>query len=980
MKFHAKTTALAIALALSHSAYSQSNDIQNNNDADESANDTKVETINITGSNIRGVDLEGAQPLTVISAQDIQRSGVNTLTELMRTVSQTRGGTSSFTTAQSGATSTSTPPGQATAALRGMGPSSTLTLINGRRVAASSFASGTENFVDINSIPLSAIERIEILASGASAIYGADAVAGVINYILKDDFQGFELSGQYSQSEVSANESEISLQAFYGMELGEGNLSIFADYFDRRAIRATSRETTATPILESSYSYLPKNTPNIYFNSVRSGNEIGNPNCADDLVITELGEEICAYYGNEDDYLETPLESASLGFIYNTRFGDIDFNTDFMFSSSSSTSISTPAPINQISDREGPFVDESVLAFLSEDFVTEAELYIDPFTTPAGRELFGFAFDARFSTPRTVEIDTKSARLVSQLSGVINDWDWRSGILLSRSESEQVASAGIYNRYQYHAGIAGELCADGSIANYDEASDTLSCAGSTLLGMYNPFDPRSPENLAILQRSQAFPTRDGTSELYGLDGSISGELLELNGRMVSAAFGAEIRREEISDVPSLDARARLENGYLVDVFGFGSSFSEASRTQWGAYAEFQIPLSDILEVNLAGRFDDYNDFGSSFNPKASFSLRPSDNIVIRGSWSTAFRAPSLTQAGVQLRTTRADFDCGANQTIAELYCEGDNLIRGNNVLELGNPNLQPEESESYSLGFAYSPTKNTDITIDYWAFEHEDLVDTNMTGVLAAALTDESLRHCGLVPEGETGISYDPFLCDYTDSQGRTIEDAGANLNEILEEWVFFEQPRFEELPLFRDHVLLLDNTGTQELSGIDISLFHAFELELGDLELSFDGTRYISFERNIPGSDQIEQLAGSWRYPKTVANAEVFYVTDDWFAGFTLFITGSYQDDIDALRSREIDELIALGEITEDNQSREVDTWTTLDFSAGYYFKNVDLRLRIENLLDEDAPVSYGSARGYDSFNHDPFGRRFTVSATYRF
>jgi outer membrane cobalamin receptor len=160
------------------------------------------------------VDLEGSQPLTVITSKDIERSGAVSLTELLRTVNQTRGGTGTFNTAQSGATSTSTPPGQAAAALRGMGPSSTLTLVNGRRIAASSFASGTENFVDINSIPLAAIERIEILATGASAIYGADAVAGVINYILKDDFQGFELSAQYGQSEVSADESELGFQAF----------------------------------------------------------------------------------------------------------------------------------------------------------------------------------------------------------------------------------------------------------------------------------------------------------------------------------------------------------------------------------------------------------------------------------------------------------------------------------------------------------------------------------------------------------------------------------------------------------------------------------------------------------------------------------------------------------------------------------------------------------------------------------------------
>jgi outer membrane receptor protein involved in Fe transport len=973
MKLHAIAIAIACGFAaLPISVFAQTTDTDANTDKE-------VEIIQVTGSNIRGVDLEGSQPLTILTADDIRRSGVTTLTELMRTVNQTRGGTGSFTTAQSGATSTSTPPGQASAALRGMGPSSTLTLLNGRRIAASSFASGTENFVDINSIPLSAIKRVEILATGASAIYGADAVAGVINYILKDDFEGFELSGQYSQSDASADEGEINLQAFFGTQIGGGNLSIFADYYDRKAIKATSRNVTATPILQSSYSYLPKNTPNIYFGSTRSGDEIGNPACASPLVTTEFGEEICAYYGNEDDYLESPLESASLGFIYSISIGQVDWKTDFIYSTSSSTSISTPAPINRVDDREGPFVHESILDTLPADFVTEDDLYIDPFTSINGQRLFGFMFDARFSDPRTVEVDTDAMRLVSELSGDVDGWFWRSGITLSRSESEQVATEGIYNRYKFHAGLGGELCSDGNIANYNEMDDTLSCANGNLLGFYNPFFPNSPENRAILDLAQEQPTRDGESTLYGWDANITGDLFEFNGNMISAAFGAEIRREEISDVPSLNSRARVENGYLVDVFGFGSSFSEADRTQWGAYAEFQIPLTDDLEVNVAGRFDDYNDFGSSFNPKIGFSYSPIDELIVRGSWSTAFRAPSLTQAGVQLRTTRASFDCSANQTVADLYCEGDGSLRGNNVLELGNPNLKPEESESYSVGFAYSPTDNTDITVDYWAFDHEELVDTNMTGVLAAALTDESLRHCGLVPEGEIGISYDPFLCDYTDAQGRTIEDAGADLSQILDEWISFEQPRFEELPLFRDHVLLLDNTGTQELSGLDVSVFHAFDFDQGDLVLSFEGTHYISFERNIPGSDEIEQLAGTWQYPKNVANAEIFWETEDWFAGITVFYTASYEDDIEGLRGREIDELFDLGAINSD-ETRDVDAWTTVDFSAGYTFDKLQLRMRIENLLDEEAPIAYGSSRGYDSFNHDPFGRRYTVSASYRF
>ena len=940
-----------------------------------------VERIQVTGSNIKGVDLEGSQPLTIITADDIKRTGANTLSELMRTVSQTRGGIGSFDTTQSGATSTSTPAGQAAASLRGIGPSSTLTLVNGRRVAASSFAAGTENFVDINSIPASAIERVEILATGASAIYGADAVAGVINYILKDNYEGLQLNGSYRNTTDNDNHARTNLQALWGKNMAGGNLTVFADYFRVEPIKATDFAQTRTPVLANSYSYLPKNTPNIFFFSARDGNEIGAPNCATELVTTEFGEEICAYYANEDDYFETPFEALSAGLTFSRDIGDMRWKTDLMLSHNKSTSFSAPAPINQVNDEEGPWAPVEVLDIFSPEIRDDllSRMWIDPFDSFLGRELEGFRYDARFSDPRTIDIETNAYRLVSSLSGSINDWDWETGILLSRSESEQVASAGVYNRYLYTAAVSGELCANGSVASYDATTDSLSCAGSSLLPAYNPFLTGDAANRAILDLAQSRSTRDGESTVYGIDAKITGTLMEFGDDYIRMAAGAEFRREEISDTPSIDAQARPENGYLVDVFGFGSSLAAADRTQWGVFAEFYVPLTEQVELNLAGRFDDYNDFGSTFNPKVGMTYRPTDDLVLRGAWSTAFRAPSLTQAGVQLRTTRANFDCSANQAIADLYCEGDGAIRGANVLELGNPALRAEESETYSFGFAYSPTDNTHITVDYWHFDHQDIVDTNMTGVLERALTDASLRHCGLVPEGEQGISYLDDLCLVTDAAGRTIEDNGANLTEILAAWGEFEEARFIELPLFRDHVLLLDNTGSQELRGIDWNMTHDIKFESGTLELGFSGTQYLQYDRNRPGSEQIEELAGRFQFPETIARADIFWVQDDWFVGAYVFYTDSYRDDTLRLRRREIQELNDRG-LLDENGERDVASWTTVTLSAGYSFENADIRLVVDNLFNRDAPVAFGSGRGFDAFNSDPFGTLYQLSFSYYF
>jgi iron complex outermembrane receptor protein len=940
-----------------------------------------IEKIEVTGSRLKGVDLEGAQPLVVISSDDIKKSGANTIFDLLKDVGQLRGGEGTFSTSESGATSTSTPAGQAAASLRGLGPASTLTLINGRRVAASSFAAGTQNFVDVNSIPLAAIERIEVLATGASAIYGADAVAGVINYILKKDYEGVELNASYGDSMASSDESRRNLNLVVGQQVAGGQLTVFADYFDRNAFSAQDRDFTRSPLLKSSYSYLPKNTPNIYYNSVRSGDELATPGCATELVTTEFGEEICAYYPNEDDQLNSDLTSYSTGAIFQKDFGDISWNTDVFFSNTKSVAISSPAPINQLDDSEGPYVDESALDIFGPALRDELldQLYIDPFDTVAGRELYGFAFDARFGTPRTVEVETDALRLVSALSGSIGDWGWESAVIYSESKSDQLATKGIYNRYKYHAALAGELCSNGSIASYDADNDSLSCNSGSLGAMYNPFLQNDSNNDALLALAQEVPSRKGKSTVMGWDARFNGDLMEFNDGVISSAFGLEIRKEKITDTPSDNAIARAENGYLVDVFGFGSSLSAAERTQWAAFSEFNVPLASTLDMQLAARYDHFDDFGSTFNPKVGFSYRPVEELIVRASYATSFRAPSLTQAGVKLRTTRASFDCGSNQAVADLFCEGFGDERGNNALELGNPQLQAEESDSISLGFALSLSEDSTLTVDYWRFEHENLVDTNMTGVLARAIGDASLRHCGLVPEGSQGISFDEALCDVTDSAGLNIEQDGANMAEILDAWVAYDDPRFAELPLFRDHVLLLENTGEQTVSGIDLAYDHRFNTEVGTFGLSLDATHYLSFERNKAGSDEIEELIGSWRYPETVAGVRFSWSRGDFFSSISANYTDSYEDDIEGLRGRELDELDELGVLNAEG-TRQVSSWTTWRMNLGYDFAQTTISFNIDNLFDRDPPAAYGSSRGFDSINHDALGRSFRIALSHKF
>ena len=184
----------------------------------------------------------------------------------------------------------------------------------------------------------------------------------------------------------------------------------------------------------------------------------------------------------------------------------------------------------------------------------------------------------------------------------------------------------------------------------------------------------------------------------------------------------------------------------------------------------------------------------------------------------------------------------------------------------------------------------------------------------------------------------------------------------------------------FRDHVIPLENTGTQTLAGIDFKFDHRFLFATGNLTLAFDGTHYLEFERNKPGSDAIEKLIGTYRYPENVGRFSIDWDAESYYINLGANYTSSYEDDIEGLRGREIDELAELGELN-DELKRNVDDWLVWDLSAGYFINDsLSIRARIDNIFDKEPPKLYGSSRGFDSINHNAYGSRYTLSLSYRF
>lgn len=890
-----------------------------------------LDRITVTGSNLRGIDMEEAQPITVIDAEDIRAFGATTVSDLLEQVSEAGGGTGNFTTSNSGALQADSPAGSAGASLRGLGTSSTLTLVNGRRIAVSSFANGSENFVDINAIPLAAVERVEILTTGASAIYGADAVAGVVNLILKKDFDGVRLGASYGDSTRETDEGRYNANLVYGFEGERTRGLVILDAFQRNALYDRDRAITAVEPRPSQQGFFPS------FNDLDfAQDDIVEAGCPADQFGAGRFGEYCEV--NRNAFTATDPKTRQLG-AYGTldvKLGDggTEYFTELALQHNKARADASPAPW---SEELIGFDNPAMPAELRQRFINLG------FDTSA---LVGYG---RFPEARTIEVTTTNWRWLNGLRGTLGQWSWETALTASRSKSEQNAVAGIYNVARIRAGLLGELCSDGS----------TNCAPGAGGLWYNPFGGQVDNSQQVLDLVREQVPRDGTSELYAWDAKFAGSAGSIGDRDIAWAVGAEARREEISDEPSPLATIDRSTGE-VPVYGFGSTAVEASRTQWALYAETNLPVTETLDVRVAGRYDHYDDFGGDFNPSLGLRWRPSDGIVLRGGWNTSFRAPSLAQVGAGTTLSSGALPCSVGSEFFNTYCGG---FSGDDsyLSEIyGNPDLEPETSTAWYLGAVFALGARTTLTLDYWNFDQENLVDIDDLELFRQALNDPSLIYNSRPRPGDANQRrLSPGVIG--------IATRGGRIGDLID-----------------DVNLELINIGQQKTDGIDLSLEHRFgESALGDFKFYVDATWTRSFERSescAPGSagdrrgagacdaggQRLVQRVGEFRYPEWLVNTGLSWRSDDWSArAWANYVDGFYDDD-----QREG---VPAG--------RLVSSWTTLNLSVDWDFSDTQsFGVSVRNLADRDPPVSLGSASNVDLYNHNTLGRFITVNYIYRY
>jgi iron complex outermembrane receptor protein len=656
------------------------------NAAAQTTDDAPMQRVEITGSSIRRIASETALPLTSIRAEEFARQGLTTAQQVLNSIPMNQ---TSVSSAQSVGAGTG---GQSQADLRGLGGQRTLVLLNGRRIASHPIQGDS---VDLNVIPLSALDRVEVLRDGASAVYGSDAIGGVVNFITKRQVKGGAVTVEAYQPQESGGGAErrLNLSGGFG-DLATDRFNIFGvlDVHRQLALPATARPFSATGVIPSRGVSQTSGTPfpaNFFSDNGISGNPGFASGCLPPASIPNTsGSPTCRYdYTREVDDIPRTKQESYLGRLSYKLGDDHTLFVEALHARSTNTARVAPPPlagIGLIMHGDSPYYPGGTAG------------------VPAVAGLTGEDLDISWRplvTGRRADDSTSTAdRLVLSAEGTLRGWDYSAGLSHSISQAAS-AFAGGY--------VIDQRMIDG--------------VGS---GLLNPFGEQTPAGLAYLNDSLLIGEYlRARMRSTALDARASRELMPLPGGPLSFALGGEARKE----------RALYSINRALASQASSSGFADAQdqsgdRRIYAVFAELNAPLLKGLELNAAARYDHYSDVGRSFTPKLSARYQPVTPLLFRASWNRGFRAPTLFDLhGPQTVTNSSDpwndpVLCPGGVPVAganpNLSCD-----QQQNIRQGGNPDVRPERSKTYSAGVVFEPARTVTLSLDYWNIRLRDQIN-----------------------------------------------------------------------------------------------------------------------------------------------------------------------------------------------------------------------------------------------------------------
>lgn len=902
-----------------------------------------AERVEITGSAIKRIDAEGSVPVQVITREQIQRGGFTSTEDLVQSIAAVSGLNGTNNAGGAGASTY----GRSTISLRGLDSGRTLVLVNGRRVAPVAGGDGAE--VNLNNIPLAAIERVEVLKDGASSLYGSEALAGVVNFILTRDFRGVELGLSYGTPTRSGGgqNRKASVVAGFGQLDRDGfNLTLSASLEKEKQLFATDRAFAASgnnfPYLlsaatgqgniEGAYTPGPgtpydPNDPTAeptrpqpgfgtapsrgYGNPLAAAGRCAEVNMFENPTPTTKGVPFCAFDSAAFVGLIPERDVANLTLNGTWRPTDtLELFGDVLWSRSQVIQRFQPSPLRRdfMTPSDAQFgaqgVDPVLLIFPDNPNYDFAARYLraNGFGSLVGQPLAVTARVFDFG-PRTQDDTTTQSRVLGGLRASWLGQDWEAALMRNESKLEGAVTAGYFSQVAYARAV--------------QQSDD-----------WNPWTLQQSDafRASIAPAAYVGKTQDALSRTTVLDGKVSGEAFALPAGPALYALGLQARRELYQTDPS-DA---LFSG---DIAGLGGATPPVDRRRsiTSGFGELALPVIKGLEATLSGRLDRYDDVGNARTYRAALRWQPQRELLLRGSIGSGFRAPTLQELWLpQAVGTSEQFNDPAFPAVPLQVP----LVQG------GNPDARPERSRQHTLGLVLAPAEGVDLALDWWWIRVRDILDTPSTQEVVSQFRAGDPSYAGLV----------------------SLDNAN-NITQVR---------------------AILANVGSANVSGLDVDFSVRRPLWGGRLEVNWSGTYMRRYDQTSPGgtlSQKVGTMVDSACNPVLGANNGGVVLrwkhrlAGTWSSGpfaVTLAqnLTSGYQD--------------ACWQ-TDGATPHRVPLLALYDLQLGWTpVQPLKLTLGVRNLFDKDPPLYIPASNqfqsGYDISLYDPRARFVYVSASYRF
>jgi len=914
----------------------------------------EMKEVVVTGSRIRRVDAETASPVFVIDDKAIQQSGVQTVGDLMNRIPAVAGAAVNPQVNNGGGF------GEANIELRGLDAKRTLILLNGRRIGLV----GNSGAVDINMIPISIIERVEVLKEGAGAVYGSDAIAGVVNFITRKNVEGLEIGGQFGRTTRSDGQ-HYSIDLLWGANTDKLNFTVGGSYTNQEQVSANNRDFSRFALYL--YSGVVSAGGSSRIPTGRVFLPAGNPvrtalGCSSVTRIAGTsGASTANYrcYTGADAYnyqpfnlLLTPQERGSVFSTLNYKVNDnVETYAEVLMNRTHSGFQIAPLPFDATAD----------------DTIVAANNIYNPFGIAFG----GFNnanpnLRARLEALGNRQSDTTSDSKVINFGArgkILNTgWEWDIGANYARLDQGNHVTG-----YLFKPDLAKAL-GPSFYAGPGNTNPTCGTVAAPISGCIplNIFNVTSPATLPALQALQTDYSTDGSFITEGFAASITGSIAPLPAGPLQTAFGIEYKKLEgkffadhlVVATPPLFISCLISQEACT-----GNSSGDYNVKE--VFVEALVPIlkgvtgAEALNFSVGARYSDYSLFGNKTRAQFKIEYRPIQDLLIRGTYAQVFRVPTITDvfgapaisnptfADPCLHLTQAQVTANPNLAFACQFVVRDGSFAGDGTSQItsvitSNRAEKPETGSVITYGFVYDASwaQGLSFNVDFWRYKIDDLI-TNVD-------TNYSMSQCV-----QTGS---PYFCGLI-----TRYSAGPNAGRIAA----FVAPTA--------------NLGTLETRGVDIGVKYALRnTPAGNFQFTLDTTKFTKYDNTpAPGTPTQEILGTYDQQFGNIAEWRALLGIGWSMSGFEALLTGRYVHSLEVPHADGADPF--------NSPSLPVPSVTTFDLSAGYEIEGTKTRLQIgvQNVTDKQPPLLYQNNvinANTDVSTYDSLGRRWFVSFKQKF